>query len=66
MKLEEDSVTTYPGMWLGLYVEGQEDPTLVVRCGLNFTHSSLQFYHIRLPIPATCYTVGTYSRCLRE
>ena len=65
-KLEEESDTTYSGMWLGLYVEGQEDPAFVVRCGPEFTPSSLQFYNISLLIPATCYTVGTYSRCLRK
>ena len=65
-KLEEDSDITYPGMWLGLYVEGQEDHAFVVRYGTEFTPSILQFYHISLPISATCYTVGTYSRCLRE
>ena len=53
-------------MWLGLYVEGQKDHAFVVRYGTEFTPSSLQFYHISLPILATCYTVRTYSRCLRE
>ena len=33
---------------------------------MEFTPSSLQFYHISLHLPAKCYTVGTYSRCLRE
>ena len=36
-----------------------------MRSGI-FTLYCLQFYHISLPIPAKCYTVGTYSRCLRE
>ena len=65
-KLEEDTDATYPGMWLGLYVEGKEDPALVVRCGLEFTPPCFQLHNVSLPIPATCFTVGTYSRCLRE
>ena len=38
----------------------------MVRCVLEFTPSCLQLYNMSLAIPAKCYTVGTYSRCLRE
>jgi hypothetical protein len=65
-KLEEDSDSTYAGMWLGLYEEGKEDPVFVVRCVSEFTPSCFQPYNITLFIPAKCFTVGTYSRCLRE
>jgi hypothetical protein len=53
-------------MWLGLYEEGKEDPAFVVRCVSEFTLSCFQPYNITLFIPAKCFTVGTYSRCLRE
>ena len=54
-------------MWLGLYEMGKEDPTLVVRCESEFTPSPcFQLYTLTLPIPSKCFTVGTYSRCLRE
>ena len=65
-KLEEDMDATYPGMWLSLYEEGKEDPTFVVRCGPEFTPPCLQLHKVTLPIPSNCFTVGTYSRCLRE
>ena len=65
-KLEEDSDVTYPGKWLGLYEEGKEDPALVVRCVSEFTPPCFQLHNLTLPIPTKCYTVGKYSRCLRE
>jgi len=65
-KLEEDSDITYPGKWLGLYEEGKEDPAFVVRCVSEFTPPCFQLHNLTLPIPTKCYTVGTYSRCIRE
>jgi hypothetical protein len=54
-KLEEDSDSTYAGMWLGLYEEGKEDPAFVVRCVLEFTPSCFQPHNIILSIPAKCF-----------
>ena len=65
-KLEEDSDITYPAKWLGLYEEGKEDPTVVIRCVANFTPPCLQLHNLILPTPTKCYTIGTYFRCLRE
>jgi hypothetical protein len=53
-------------MWLGLYEEDKEDPAFVVRCVSKFTPSCFQSHNITLLIPAKCFTIGTYSRCLRE
>ena len=65
-KLEEDSDITYPGKWLSFYEEGKEDPAVVIRCVADFTPPCLQLHNLILPIPTKCYTIGTYSRCLRE
>ena len=65
-RLEEDSDTTFQGQWVGFYTEGEGDPVLVTYCTREFTPTCMQFHHLSLPIPVQCYTVGTYSRCLRE
>jgi hypothetical protein len=64
--LETDEDTAYAGQWLGLYVDGKEDPAIVFRCDKDFTPECLKWYTVTLPFPVQCYTVGTYSRCLRE
>ena len=38
----------------------------MVRCVSEFTPPCFQLHNLTLPIPTKCYTVGTYSRCLRE
>jgi hypothetical protein len=63
--LEDEEDTAYPGQWLSVYVEGEEDPTFVLCCDLDFTHKCLQWHNLTLPLPVQCFTVGTHSRCLR-
>ena len=63
--LESDEDTVFPGHWLGFYTQGEEDPAFVIRCDKDFTPDCFQRYKFTLPIPVQCYTVGTYSRCLR-
>ena len=63
--VEADEDTTYPGHWLGFYTMGEENPAFVLRCNNNFIPACFQKYNITLPGPVQCYTVGTYSRCLR-
>ena len=65
-QLEEDSDIAYQGQWVGFYTEGEVDPALVIHCTNEFTPICMQLHHLSLPIPIQCYTVGTYSRCLRE
>ena len=63
--LENDTDETYQGKWIGFYVDGGEDPTLVLQCETNSTPPCMQLHHLTLPLPVQCFTVGTHSRCLR-
>ena len=64
--LEKDKDETYQGEWLGFYIEGREDPITVLQCVADYTPPCMQAHHLTLPVPMQCYTVGIYSRCLRE
>ena len=52
-------------LWVGFYINGKEDPEFVFQCTTEFTVSCVQWYNLTLRFPVPCYTVGTYSRCLR-
>ena len=64
--LDEDTDTTHPGQWIGLYVGEEEDPAFVVQCTNEFVLLQWQLQRVTLHLPAQCFTVGTYSRCLNE
>lgn len=64
--LNSNDDTTYPGQWVGFYVNMDEDPAIVIRCGEDFAPECFQRKTLTLPLPVQCYTVGTHSRCLRE
>lgn len=65
-RLEDDEDTTYQREWVGFYVDGGEDPALVLQCQVDYTPTCMQLHHLSLSIPVQCFTVGTHSRCLRE
>ena len=63
--LEKDEDATYQGHWLGFYVEGEEDPALVLRCEEEYKPACMQLQNLVMPPPVQCFTVGMHSRCLR-
>ena len=64
--LEDNEDTTYQGEWVGFYVDGEDDPALVLRCEVEYAPTCMQLHHLVMPLPVQCFTVGTHSRCLRE
>ena len=64
LEMEEDPA--YPGQWVGFYEGDEEEPVFVLRCSTDYTPNCLQRYNVFLPLPVKCFTVGKYSRCLRE
>ena len=62
--MEEDPA--YPGQWVGFYEGDEGEPIFVLRCSTDYTPVCLQRYNIFLPLPVECFTVGKYSRYLRE
>ena len=63
--LDVDSDIILPGKWIGFYTDSDEDPAIVFQSSSNFTPSCMQWHNVTLPFPVQCFTVGTYSRCLR-
>lgn len=49
--LDTDLDTTQPGQWIGFYVDGEEVPTFVIQCDIDFAPSCMQLYHLTLPLP---------------
>lgn len=64
--LDEDSNTTSSGQWVGVYIDRGEYPTFVLNCVNEFAPSCMQLHHLSMSVPLQCFTVGTYSRCIRE
>lgn len=62
--LENDTVTTHAGQWLGFYVAGGEDPAFVLQCTQDFSPQCMHYQHLSMPLQVQCYTMGTHSRCL--
>ena len=61
-----NSDTTHLGQWIGFYVDGGDDPGFVLQCINDFAPTRLQLHHLYMPLPVQCFTIGNYSRCLRE
>ena len=59
--LKKDEDTTYQGHWLGFYVEGEEDPALVLRCEEECKPACMQLQNLVMPPPVQCFMVGVVS-----
>lgn len=64
--VEADLDITHPGLWIGFYKVGVEDPIFIQQSLTGFTPPCMRLHHLFLPLPIQCFTVGTQSRCLSE